>query len=279
MSSDLTFITNEDGHSLMARFDDLIRHTDSFDCVVGYFFVSGFHLLYKSLESSKKIRILVGMGTDSATSEQIRQAEDSPQQRLGFSHSEAKELVEKVIGDEMGCSEDSMVIEEGIRKFIDWIRNGKLEIKAYPSQHLHAKVYIMTFSDKDIDRGRVITGSSNFSRSGLFDNLEFNVELKNRSDYEFALTKFNELWRDAVDVSAKYVETLQSNTWFNDAITPYDLYLKFLYEYFREELSQTNELFLRYLPEQFKKLSTRSRQCLTQRRSWNPMEACSYRMS
>jgi len=36
----------------------------------------------------------------------------------------------------------------------------------------------MTFPEEDRDIGRVITGSSNFTQSGLSDNLEFNVELK-----------------------------------------------------------------------------------------------------
>jgi len=35
-------------------------------------------------------------------------------------------------------------------------------------------------------------------RKVVQDNLEFNVELKNRSDYEFALNKFNELWEHCV---------------------------------------------------------------------------------
>ena len=48
----------------------------------------------------------------------------------------------------------------------------------------------MTFLKGDRDVGRVITGSSNFTYSGLVDNLEFNVELKNRTDYEFARQKF-----------------------------------------------------------------------------------------
>ena len=34
------------------------------------------------------------------------------------------------------------------------------------------------------DFGRVITGSSNFSQSGLVNNLEFNVELKDYADIE-----------------------------------------------------------------------------------------------
>ena len=43
------------------------------------------------------------------------------------------------------------------------------------------------------DFGRVITVSGNFSESGLIANREFNVELKNRADVEFALAQFEEL--------------------------------------------------------------------------------------
>jgi len=110
----------------------------------------------------------------------------------------------------MENSEDKREVEEGVVKFIEWIRNNKLEIKAYPSQNIHAKLYIMTFKEGDRDTGRVITGSSNFTQAGLVDNLEFNVELKNRSDYDFAKNKFDELWKNAVDVSEKYVHSGQN---------------------------------------------------------------------
>jgi|GEM_PF-6644585 len=40
------------------------------------------------------------------------------------------------------------------------------------------------------DLGKVITGSSNFSQNGLKDQLEFNVELKEARDVEYALEKF-----------------------------------------------------------------------------------------
>ena len=44
-----------------------------------------------------------------------------------------------------------------------------MEIRAYPNENIHAKVYIMTFAEGDRDKGRVITGSSNFSRGGLIE--------------------------------------------------------------------------------------------------------------
>ncbi len=80
----------------------------------------------------------------------------------------------------------------------------------------------------------MITGSSNLTQSGLQDNLEFNVELKNRADYDFAIAKFNELWAVAVDVSKPYEDTVVNRSPFAH-FTPYELYLKYLYEYFRNE--------------------------------------------
>src|SRR5207237_3027407 len=105
-----------------------------------------------------------------------------------------KEHVPGEILNKLQKSGDSSDIEDGVRKFLEWIKSGKLEVRAYPSERVHAKLYIMTFQDGDRDKGRVITGSSNLTEAGLQDNLEFNVELKNRADYEFALAKFNELW-------------------------------------------------------------------------------------
>ena len=154
----------------------------------------------------------------------------------------------------MEDSEDNRKVEDGVVKFIEWIRSGKLEIRAYPSQNIHAKLYIMTFAEGDRDAGRVITGSSNFTEAGLIDNLEFNVELKNRSDYEFGKDKFQQLWKDAVDVSEKYIDTIEGKTWLNQNITPNQLYLKMLYEYFKDELGRSEEVFAKYLPQDFKRL-------------------------
>ena len=252
MGSDLTFITNEEGQTLAKRFSDLIRDTRYFDCLVGYFYASGFYTIYKSLENTEKIRVLVGIGAGKETHNLLREAKEENQQKLYISTKETKDEFSNLVVYEMEKSKDSFEIEEGIRKFIEWVKSGKLEIRAYPSENIHAKLYIMTFREGDRDQGRVITGSSNFTESGLKNNLEFNVELKNATDYEFALKKFNELWEHSVDLSEKYVETINKKTWLNDSITPYDLYLKFLYEYLKDKINRDmDELHREYLPENF----------------------------
>ncbi|HDL74884.1 MAG TPA: AAA family ATPase, partial [bacterium] len=170
------------------------------------------------------------------------------------SHKEVGDRISKSVKKELEDSENNIKVEEGVYKFLEWLKSGKLEIKAYPEEKIHSKLYIMTFEKDDRDIGRVITGSSNFTQSGLVDNLEFNVELKNSSDYKFAKEKFEELWEKGVDVSEKYIETITEDTWLKEDITPYELYLKFLYEYFKEEINEEDILEHSYRPDNFKEL-------------------------
>ena len=264
-ASDLTFITNEAGQSLSDRFATLLhKDTRFFDCLVGYFFISGFYRIYPALDNVEKIRILVGLQTDRAAYDLIQRAKEQAELDLQ-SHATAKEQVTKNVLSELETAADSIDIETGVHKFVEWIRSGKLEIKAHPAENLHAKVYIMTFAEGDRDKGRVITGSSNLTQAGLQDNLEFNVELKNRADYDFALEKFEQLWRTAVDVSEPYADTVVNKSPFA-TFTPYELYLKFLYEYFRTELNRPAELEDMYVPVGFKKLKYQEEAVLNARK-------------
>lgn len=254
MTTDLTFITNENDQSLKERFNVLIKDARFFDCLVGYFYTSGFHAIHQSLEYTEKIRILIGISTDRRTYDLITNAQREQQLEFIFPVTEAKQVYAELVEKELEESPDNVQTEQGVARFINWIKSGKLEIKVYPSQRIHAKLYIVTFPEDDRDIGRVITGSSNLTQSGLVENLEFNVELKNPADYRFAKEKFEELWTNAVDISEKYIETIETKTWLNQDILPYHLYLKFLYEYFKDELNQSDEIFANYLPEKFMKL-------------------------
>src|SRR4051794_23230072 len=64
MLSDLTFLTNEPERKLSARLNDLLARSKRFDCLVGYFYLSGFYLIQKSLEPCEKVRILIGLETE-----------------------------------------------------------------------------------------------------------------------------------------------------------------------------------------------------------------------
>lgn len=254
-STDTRFFTNEPGNTVLDRFDHLIKDSQYFDCIVGYFYVSGFLSLSKSLEKTEKIRILIGISTNRETHDLIQAAEGGGEASVRIlSHRQAKDQYKFCVREELAHSEDSYNVEKGIRLFIKWIQTGKLEIRAYKEEIIHAKLYIMSYPEGSRDEGRVITGSSNFSRSGLEKNIEFNVELKDHGDYIFAKEKFEELWEKAVSVSDDFITTIQKDTWVSNQITPYELYLKFLYEYLKEQINRDLSDTEYFLPDGYMEL-------------------------
>ena len=255
--NDLTFFTNEPERTLYDRFNSLLKsNTQFFDVLVGYFRTSGFHLLYPAMEDVEKIRILVGLNVDKKTIDIINQAEDEITLEV-LSHKDAKEVFSKATEHEFNTSEDSIEIEKGVRLFVDWLKSGKVEMRMYAEAPIHAKVYIMRKNMELVPDtyGSVITGSSNFSLAGLQNNLEFNVELKDSRDVEFALNQFENLWSKSVDIKNVYIDTIEEKTWLKGDITPYELYLKTLYEFFKEEINADKEAQLdELLPDGYMRL-------------------------
>ncbi len=266
--SDLTFFTNEPGSTLLDRFKATLKDTQLFDVLVGYFRASGFYQLHESIASIEKTRILIGLGIDNESYQIIDSFQN--QAVLDFeSHSKSKKLFQNHLVQEIEESQDNdSKLEIGLKRFIEFLQqecpgaetdrqnggNGKkLEIRAFPAKNIHAKVYIGRFAPDDRDYGFVITGSSNFSHSGLVANREFNVELRQRHDVEFARQQFEELWAQSVDVSQDFVDAVQKKTWLNDGITPYELYLKLVYEYMQEDINLQDSITC-FLPDGFMEL-------------------------
>jgi hypothetical protein len=111
------------------------KNTRFFDCLVGYFFISGFHRLHPALSNTEKIRVLIGIKTDGATVDLIQTAK-AQQEFVLESHAQVRERVPGEILNELQKSGDSSEIEDGIHKFVQWIKSGKLEVRAYPSDRL-----------------------------------------------------------------------------------------------------------------------------------------------
>lgn len=244
VNSDQTFFTNEPNRDLYTRFSVILQNnTQFFDVLVGYFRTSGFYKMYPALGNVEKIRILVGLNVDNYTVKIIDRAEDEMNFEA-LTIKEGKEVFSGTIEKEFNCSLDLEKVETGVRVFIDWLKSGKLEMKIFTESPIHAKVYIMrkNMVVQQESKGSVITGSSNFSAAGLQNNLEFNVELKDSRDIEFALSRFEELWAKGTDIKDTFIETIEEKTWLREDITPYELYLKTLYEFFKEEINSDKDL-------------------------------------
>jgi len=238
MTTDTTFFTNEKNSALVDRFKVLLKHSQFLDIIVGYFRISGFNLLKDSFENIDEVRILNGINVDKGTFQAIEASQNEVEI---FSVEETKANLKETIKYDLENSEDSQQVSDAIKKFIELLKKKKIKIKQYRKNNIHAKVYICRLNpNTQTEYGKVITGSSNFSHSGLKGQYEFNVELKNSADVKYALQKFEELWNDvnSVDVNEYVEEILNKETWLNEDISPYDLYLKVLYEHFKDEINQ-----------------------------------------
>lgn len=249
MQTDTRFFTNTDNNSLLQRFQATLKSARYFDVLVGYFRASGFSALVDSLGDVEKIRILVGLNVDTTIVQAAQQAHGSlPLHPV--THEELNKNYSQAVQQEMENAPEEQQTEDSVAMFIRYIREGKIEIKGHPSRDIHAKVYITRYKEDSLLYGSVVTGSSNFSISGLTAQREFNVELKDPFDVEFALGRFEALWREGVTLTDIFIATATKKTWLNDTITPYELYLKFLYEYFKEDIN-IDDVYSPILPEGF----------------------------
>ena len=255
-SNDLKFFTNEPERDLYGRFASILKsNTQFFDVLVGYFRTSGFFRMWESMVNVDKIRILVGLNVDHFTVKIIDRMKDEVKY-AAISAKEGKAKEAEAIEQEFERAEPSEAVEKGVRVFIDWLKSGKLEMRMYTEAPIHSKVYIMRKDpEKVFDTfGSVITGSSNFTEAGLRNNLEFNVELKDAADVKFALERFEALWVKSTDIRDTYIETVEQHTWMRGDITPYQLYLKTLYEFFKDEINADKENFQTLLPDGYMRL-------------------------
>ena len=99
------------------------------------------------------MHILIGIKTDRTTVELIHTVK--AQRKLALeSHADVRERLPDALLDEFQTSADSADIEGGISKFVEWIKSGKLEVRAYPSERVHAKAL-----HHDVPRGRPRQGA------------------------------------------------------------------------------------------------------------------------
>lgn len=133
------FLTNQGENTLSKRLEKILPLNQDFDCLVGYFFISGFFRLYPAPESVKKVRIIIGLKNEQVVHGLIQIAQDRTNESIP-STAEAEDTFGGMLKKELVQAADSLAIETGIRKFIEWIRSGKLEVKLYRDQNIHAKV-------------------------------------------------------------------------------------------------------------------------------------------
>ena len=246
------FFTNQEDNTLINKIEGIFKYRNIhfFDALVGYFRASGYFKIREFVDKAEEIRILVGINIDNLVYE-------AHQQGLLFDSNAERAQTEFFLDIKKNIqdAEYDKDVENGMLQLISDIITGKVKIRVHPKQNIHAKLYIFREVEKhEHGYGSVITGSSNLTDAGLLRNFEFNVELRDNSDIDFATETFNMLWEESVPIANEYIEKLQKETYLNDSYTPYEVYLKFLVEYFGRSID-FDPNSITDLPKGFKRLS------------------------
>lgn len=251
------FFTNNNEKTLFDKFKGIIEHMRdlyAFHAVVGYFRSSGYFALQPYLKGLKEIRILVGINVD----EMFAEAQRKGQLFLGNDERTKHEFLDWFIQD-IKEARYSEKVEQGILQFVNDMIDGKIEVRAHKSKTIHAKFYLF-LPEKHTEHsdGWVIMGSSNLTEAGLgikkAPNYELNIALKNYDDVAYTKGEFEELWKEGTSILPTDIQQFKQKTHIGQTFTPFELYIKFLIEYFGKNIDYDPDT-VGDLPRAFKKLS------------------------
>lgn len=250
--------TNKNGNTLMCEFEGVLSNNPSIknlDAVVGFLRASGYFSLRPFLDNINKARVLIGINVDKYIAEAARQG------RIFFgAEEEVKADCLQQIRRDIEQSGYKREIEDGIFQMVTDLVDGKLELHAHPSKKIHAKIYVLYPDDfNQYTQGIAITGSSNLSGNGLGitedKQYEFNVKMSQYEDVKFAKDEFEELWKEAegCEITAEDLKINIERTYLKGDISPYDLYIKMLIEYFSDRVMDADDENPLNVPENYTK--------------------------
>lgn len=262
------FITNnKQQKTLKGRLNTLISISDELKFLVGYFYFSGWSDIYLSLQKNpqQKLKLLVGLQVCNYLGNIIEYAEKEEEDS-----SRDEEFQKYLVSLGFALNNEEMDTEEFYNQvgfFVQMIEENRLEIRKTENPN-HAKLYLFHLNEDQAEKqgmpGQFITGSSNLTRSGLHNQEEFNVEIKDYG-YADAVQYFDELWERATPITEhldnrKILIDFIKNKTQVATITPFEAYCLVIKTYLDLQNQENEEVDLDTLLEKIdlKKFSYQS---------------------
>ena len=142
--------------------------------------------------------------------------------------------------------------EETLRRLSAQLKAGKVCVKLYVAEPLHAKLYLAHRPTDNINKISCILGSSNLTYSGLRKQGELDADIENHHDLETLAQWFDDRWNDrfCIDITKELIEVID-NSWAGaDVIPPYYIYIKTAYHLSADARSGVKEFVL---PAEFRR--------------------------
>lgn len=228
------------------------------DFCVGYFNLRGWNLIVEQVdklpgdyvyEDDKRkmryCRLLVGMHRP-----------DEDLIRSLYSHQEALPDSEYVQRCKRQIAEDfrkqlllglpSAADERTLRRLSVQLKEGKVCVKLYLKEPLHAKLYLANRLDDNFNKIQAIMGSSNLTYAGLTRQGELNAEFADSDSAEKLARWFDDRWNErfCLDITEELARIIDESWAGDKIIPPYYIYLKTAYHLSQEARSGIKEFTL-----------------------------------
>lgn len=232
MSSNNLYIVDNSNEqqSVKEYLIDWCKVSKQMDIATGYLEIGGFLALDTHWQRLDKIRIILGNEMTKRT----------------------KDVIDNVVKSMLSRLNDSINIEHekneflvGIPAILNAMKSGKIECKVFDKNKFHAKAYITYFRDEykekfiqsmNVPFGYALVGSSNFTKAGLTQNIELNVQVK--SDVEQLQRWFDKHWEEGDDITTAVLKIIENHV---KEFSPYDVYMRSIYEFFKSSEKTVSE--------------------------------------
>ena len=187
----------------------------SFDIATGFFEIGALLELDTDWQKLDKIRILMGDEFSRPTRQALLEAvRKRSEVRLDASLEEEKH-------------ENPFL--QGVDAIVHALQTGRIECRIYNQEKFHAKAYI-TRARLEVVGAQALVGSSNFTRPGLTQNIELNIQVQSSREVAQLQAWFDQHWSEAKDVTPDLLHVITRHTAEH---TPFEVYAKALHEFFR----------------------------------------------
>lgn len=225
----------------MPALEEMLCTAKSADFCVGFFNLRGWNRLGQVVESrfsgeaTSRCRLLVGM--QSLGVDEIRQVYSLTKDE-GLDNAKAIQLRKKLAEEfrkQLTIGAPSDLDERNLQRLARQLRSGKLVVKLFLRNSLHAKLYLV---HRDDFAAPVVgyVGSSNLTFAGLMKQFELNVDVVD-GDAALKLSKwFEDRWTDrwCLDISEELADIIEDSWARPNTIPPYHIYLNIAYHLSQE---------------------------------------------
>lgn len=234
------------------------------DFCVGYFNLRGWDLIVNQIDglsgdyvyegNDRKLRVcrlLIGMHRpDEELIRSIYSKEDTlPDAELVM---KSKLKIAKEFRRQLLLGMPTKKDEWTLRRLASQMRDGKVTVKLYLREPLHAKLYIAHRPDDNFNPIQTIMGSSNLTYAGLTKQGELNAEFADSDSAKKLSNWFDDRWNDkfCLDITDDLIKIIDESWAGEDDIPPYYIYLKTAYHLSQDARNGINEFVL---PPQFRR--------------------------